>query len=105
MSTADRIFPWQSSLGKIQARGARQPAMEMESNARELNTVMRLLETFRRVDTVLPAQMAQCFVAVALRPGLTAQNLAEMTGLSQSGANRNIQALGARNRLGKPGLG
>jgi len=77
----------------------------MESNARELNTIMRLLETFRRVDAVLPAQMAQCFVAVALRPGLTAHNLAEMTGLSQSGANRNIQALGARNRLGKPGLG
>ena len=31
------------------------------------------------------------------------QNLCEMTGLSQSSASRNIQALGKWHRLGKPG--
>jgi DNA-binding MarR family transcriptional regulator len=76
----------------------------MKNDARELNTIMRLVETFRTVDAVLPAQMAQCFLAVAIRPGLTAQNLAEMTSLSQAAVNRNIRALGKRHRYDKPGL-
>ena len=76
----------------------------MGNNARELNTIMRLVETFRTVDTVLPAQTAQCFLAVAIRPGLTAQNLAEMTSLSHAAVNRNIRALGKRHRYDKPGF-
>ena len=75
----------------------------MAAYAKDISTVIKLIELMREVDNEMPMQMAHCFLCVAIRPGLTMQNLAEMTALSQSSTSRNVQTLGKWHRIGKPG--
>jgi DNA-binding MarR family transcriptional regulator len=75
----------------------------MSTFSKDLRVLIQLVEILRDVDGEMPMQMAHCLLCVALRPGLTMQNLSEMTGLSQSSSSRNIQTLGEWHRHGKPG--
>jgi DNA-binding MarR family transcriptional regulator len=75
----------------------------MSTFAKDLRVLIQLVEILREVDGEMPMQMAHCLLCVALRPGLTMQNLSEMTGLSQSSSSLNIQTLGEWHRFGKPG--
>jgi len=69
----------------------------------DIYTIIKILKRLRELDAEMPIQMAQCFLHVALRPGLNMKELGEETGLSQSSASRNIQTLGKWHRIGKPG--
>lgn len=75
----------------------------MPSYTKEINTVIKIIEAMREVYSEMPMQTAHCLLCVALRPGLTMQELGAMTNLSQSSASRNMQALGDWARAGKPG--
>lgn len=70
----------------------------------ELSKIIKAIASLREEDEQMPAQMAQCLLCVALRPGLTMQELGDMVGISQSSCSRNIAALGEWHRFGKPGL-
>lgn len=61
------------------------------------------LEELRKLDDVMPIQMALCFITVAQHSGLTMKDLSDMTGLSQSSCSRNIAALSKWHRYQKPG--
>lgn len=75
----------------------------MATYSKQLHTLIQVCEAAREIDKEMPMQMLQSLLCVALRPGLTMQNLSEMTGLAQSSASRNIQTLGKWHRVGKPG--
>lgn len=70
----------------------------------ELAALIKVLTILREeVDNEIPIQMAHTFLCVALRPGISMQDLCRDTGLSQSSASRNVQTLGKWHRIGKPG--
>lgn len=75
----------------------------MTTYSKDIFTAVRLLEAIREVDAEMPTQTAHSFLCVALQPGLTMQELADRTGLSQSSASRNVQALGEWHWNRKPG--
>jgi DNA-binding MarR family transcriptional regulator len=49
--------------------------------------------------------MAHALLCIALRPGITMQELGREIGVSQSSTSRNAQTLGQWHRAGKPGYG
>lgn len=76
----------------------------MPTTARDsINTLFRVIASLREIDEQMPSQMAQVLIAIAMRPGLTMQQVSDMTGLSQSSCSRNIAALSKWHRLGKEG--
>lgn len=76
-----------------------------ETFSRDIDMLIKVISVLRTIDDVMPTQIAQSFLCVALRPGLTMQELSEQTGLSQSACSRNVAALGEWHRFGKPGYG
>lgn len=70
---------------------------------RPLRKFYKALEEIRKVDSEMPTQMAACFIAVALRPGITMKELADEVGLAQSSVSRNVAMLSKQFRPGKPG--
>lgn len=69
-----------------------------------LTTMNNILAILRELDEDMPIQQAHLFITVAMRPGITAQQASEVTGISQSSTSRNVKALGEVHRLNKPGL-
>lgn len=77
--------------------------MPGKSYGTQLNTLLKALSAVREIDEVIPIQTVQVLLSIALRPGLTMQELGDMTGLSQSSCSRNVAALGEWHRFGKEG--
>ncbi|NOJ48431.1 MarR family winged helix-turn-helix transcriptional regulator [Bradyrhizobium archetypum] len=63
------------------------------------------LSACRELAPYVPAQTVTCLLVIASRPGITMQELAEETGLSQSSCSRNVAVLSRWETYGKPGLG
>jgi len=76
-----------------------------ENFGRDIDMLIKVIGVLRAIDDVMPTQVAQSFLCVALHPGLTMQELSDQTGLSQSACSRNVAALGEWHRFGKPGYG
>lgn len=76
----------------------------MATFGKELNSAMKILSALREDDEQMQMQTAQVFIAIAMQPGITAQQIGEQVGLSQSSVSRNTAALGEWHRFGKPGL-
>lgn len=68
-----------------------------------LRTLLQAIEALRDIDPLLPTQTAQVLLVIARRPGLTMQELAQDTGLSQASCSRNVMALSKWHRLNKAG--
>lgn len=66
--------------------------------------IFQLVETFREIHPEMPIQMATVFLLIAMKPGITQGELLSLMDISQSGISRNVLALCAVNRHGKPGL-
>lgn len=58
-----------------------------------LDRLMDVFEILRSIDPTMHVSLAHVFVAVALRPGLTMDELGELVNLSQSSCSRNIMTL------------
>jgi len=76
----------------------------MGSYGTEINRLMKTIDAIRGDESDMPTQQVQAFLAVALRPGLTMQDMSEMVGMSQASCSRNVSALSKWHRLDKPGL-
>jgi len=69
-----------------------------------LHTLVRATKLLREASDQITPQQMQMLWEIALRPGLTQQELASATGLNLSSISRNLMALGEWHRLGKKGL-
>lgn len=77
--------------------------MTTEKFGTDIHKTIQIIELFRKHDPEMGAQMISCFLHICGQPGLTMQNLCDLTKLSQSSASRNVQTLGKWHRIGKPG--
>jgi DNA-binding MarR family transcriptional regulator len=64
---------------------------------------MKALNAIWTKSDDMPIQQAMTLLAVALRPGLTMEQLGRDVGMSQASCSRNVAALSKWHRLGKPG--
>jgi DNA-binding MarR family transcriptional regulator len=71
---------------------------------RAMHGAFRFLETFRELRSDMPMQTASVFLLVAMKPGIGQRELLDLMGLSQPAISRNVYALTAIDRHGKPGL-
>ncbi len=69
----------------------------------EINRLIKAIDAIRTESDDMPAQQIQCFLTIALRPGITMEQLGQDVGISQSSCSRNVAALSKWHRLGKPG--
>jgi DNA-binding MarR family transcriptional regulator len=69
-----------------------------------LGATIGFLQGLREVDPYIASQTIECLLAVAMRPGITMQDLSKDTGLAQSSCSRNIALLSKYHRLGKEGF-
>lgn len=72
---------------------------------KSLQAFSAAVDVLRMVDDQMPSQQMAVLMAVALRPGITMQQLGDMVGISQSSCSRNVGALGEWHRKGIPGHG
>lgn len=70
---------------------------------RDYHKILTILEEFRKLDPEMQLQMAATFTLVAMRPGITMKDMAEILGISQASCSRNVAALSKWHRLNKPG--
>jgi DNA-binding MarR family transcriptional regulator len=75
----------------------------MGTYGKEIHSLMKAVDAIRGDAEDMSAQQVQTVLAIALRPGLTTQDLMTMTGMEQSSASRNTKALSKWHRLDKPG--
>ncbi|WLS08899.1 hypothetical protein Q9314_03765 [Shinella sumterensis] len=80
----------------------RRSTVRMKEVLREL---YRYTEVLRELNAEMPMQMASVFLMIAMKPGVHQRDLPDLVGLSQSSVSRNVHALAAVNRHGRPGLG
>ncbi len=76
----------------------------MGTFGKEIHRLMKAIDAIRDDEADMPTQQVQVFLAVALRPGITAADLGRSVGMSQSSVSRNTSALGKWHRLGVPGM-
>ncbi len=76
----------------------------VSSSKRALYDVFRLLETFRELRPDMPMQTACIFLLVAMKPGISQRELLDLMDIGQASVSRNVYALMAIDRHGKPGL-
>ena len=70
-----------------------------------LTRILRLLETFRGLDSEMQMPQAVTLVTIALNEGISLTDLTEKTQQATSSASRNVAALSSVHRAGKPGHG
>ncbi|QRM31091.1 MarR family winged helix-turn-helix transcriptional regulator [Microvirga sp. VF16] len=87
------------SLSDAEASERRRMKGVVEQSAWTLRCIMRVLR-----QNELSPQSVEILLAVALKPGLRMNELPELTGMALSSVSRNLDALGAVHRHGKPGL-
>jgi DNA-binding MarR family transcriptional regulator len=68
-----------------------------------IEAAIALLSGLRAVDPEMTVQMAQCFLAIAARPGMTVKEMAEIAEVEDSTASRNAGMLGRYGRGQKEG--
>jgi len=61
------------------------------------------IREMRKSDPWMGVQTVEVFLAIALKPGLTMKEIAEVTGLAQSSCSRNVALLSKYHRLKKAG--
>lgn len=61
------------------------------------------IEELRKFDPDMPIQRAAVFLTIALHEGCTVKQICEWLSLAQTSVSRNVRALGAIDRHGKPG--
>lgn len=71
--------------------------------SRDIKSLIKAIDAIRTESDDMPAQQIQVFLTVALRPGITMENLGRDVGISQSSVSRNVAALSKHHRLGKAG--
>lgn len=73
--------------------------------SRNLNTVVLVINEFRKVSPDLPAQTMLTLLEIgkASPDGISMADLGQRTGLTQSSVSRNVSALSRVGRKGKPG--
>lgn len=71
-----------------------------------LKTLAQALALFRDLDPTAPVQTVQCFCLIASAPkeDIHMIDLQTQMGLASSSTSRNVAALSAHHRLGKPGM-
>lgn len=77
---------------------------ELKGPADPVSSLGRVIRMLRTLSPDMPMQQADVLLTVATRPGLTMNDIAVATGLSQSSISRNVAAMSKFHRLGKPGL-
>jgi len=75
----------------------------MKSPTVALKALQAALNELRELDPWMGLQTMETFLVVAMKPGLTMQEIAEATGLAQSSCSRNVALLSKWHRLGKAG--
>lgn len=72
---------------------------------RELHTLLRVVNAVRLIDDTMPVQTLSVLLGVAQKGPVSVNELATLTGLSQSATSRNAAALSDLHWLKRPGLG
>lgn len=90
-----------AELTKSSAKG---PTASIPSAYTNLAKLIDIIAMLRAENEYLTPQMAQMLFLIAQRPGLTSQQLSDLTGLAISSISRNLTALGEWHRLGKEGF-
>lgn len=80
------------------------PPTKTPSNRTLLVGLARALEVFGKHREEVPTHVVLVFLIIAQRKGITAAELARLTGLGASSISRNVQALGM-GKGGEAGLG
>lgn len=75
----------------------------MKTANHALKGLQAALNELRELDPWMGLQTMETFLVIAMRPGLTMQEIADATGLAQSSCSRNVALLSKWHRLGKPG--
>lgn len=75
----------------------------MATYGREISGLLRAIDAIRTDSNDMPAQQVMCLLTIALRPGITMEDLGQEVGITQSSCSRNVAALSKWHRLGKPG--
>lgn len=75
----------------------------MGAYSEEIYRLMAVIEIARADDPVMPIQMLQTFLAIAVQPGISMQQLGEILKTSQASCSRNVAALGKWHKFGEPG--
>ena len=75
----------------------------MGAYGREINALYKAIDAIRTESIDMPAQQIQTFLVIAMRPGITMEELGRDVGISQSSVSRNVAALSKHHRLGKAG--
>ncbi len=70
----------------------------------ELFHMFRFVETLREMKPDMPLHLASVFLLIAMKPGIGQRDLIGLVDISQAGVSRNVTALTAIDRHGKPGL-
>jgi DNA-binding MarR family transcriptional regulator len=70
----------------------------------QLRCALRIVEEFRNLDPDMPVQQLATFLNVALRENPTLIEVGNLTGQTSASTSRNLHALTAVHRSGKPGL-
>ena len=70
----------------------------------ELFRIFRFVEVLRDMKPDMELQLASVFMLIAMRPGIGQHQLRRLMDISQGGVSRNVTALTAIDRHGKPGL-
>lgn len=70
----------------------------------ELFRIFRFVEVLRDMKPDMELQLASLFMLIAMRPGIGQHQLRRLMDISQGGVSRNVTALTAIDRHGKPGL-
>jgi DNA-binding MarR family transcriptional regulator len=73
------------------------------SYGKEIHRLMQAIDVLRTNSDDMPIQQLQTILAIALRPGMTMEELGREVGMSQSSCSRNVAALSKWHRLRKPG--
>jgi DNA-binding MarR family transcriptional regulator len=72
---------------------------------KELGSLVKVFTVAREeMDSEVPTQMVEALLTIAMRPGISLQDLGKAINLSQSATSRNAQTLGKWHRAGKPGF-
>ena len=72
-------------------------------NTKHMQTVMGLIEEFRKLHPEFPPQMMLTFLWVAHKPGITLRELTQHVGTSQSSMNKVVLQLAQEGSHGREG--
>lgn len=81
------------------------PMQREREDRQALSRILRILKQFRELDSEMQIPQAVTLLTIALNEGISLTELSERTQQATSSASRNVAALSAVHRAGKPGHG